>query len=247
MKYALLDKENSKTNSAIFIFLCGWLVLSLVPVIKIFNINTDLQGSRLAYLATVPLSMLICFGLSNAMRRDNKIAYWQLGVSFPNTFSGWRSLLINNIAWMNAGNASQSLVRQLNDLSKKNTANTIIYIVGLPDQINGAYVCRNALDGMTKYPQITEDIHNCFNLNAIDHIFPFGYALQSMTDETSTAPLPQFYVWHPDQLKLEQFRLPKRLLARLEKNWSGENSIIDLCSYIKDKPCINIDFFNYRK
>ena len=209
-------------NRFVFGFLCIWLVLNLVPVVKLFNIGPDLQGSRLAYLATVPLCMLICFGLASVTRQNNKTAYWQIGALTVLLSAAGAGLLINNIAWVKAGAASQALMQQLNEISKTNPANAVIYIVGLPDQIDGAYVCRNAIDGMTKYPQVAKDIHNCFNLGEIDHIFPFGFALNSMTNTISEGSGPKFYIWHAVQQKLEKFNLPNKSSTPLKVSWSGK-------------------------
>ncbi len=224
IKQILADKE----SRPIFIFLCSWLVLSLVPVYKLFNIGTDLQGSRLAYMATVPLAMLICFGLSGTIQNSNskKINYWAMVALSIMVSAAGAGLLMNNCAWIKAEAASQAIMQQLNDLSKTIPTNTVVYIVGLPDEINGAYVCRNALDGMTKYPQINKDVNNCFNLSEIDHIFPFGYALHSMNNVMPGDQLPQFFIWKADQQKLQQLKLLPQSIDFIKIYCTGNKMLI---------------------
>ncbi len=57
-----------KRTIPVFLFSALWLAFALIPVYKIFAISDDLQGSRLAYLATVPLSLLMAFGFTTVVR-----------------------------------------------------------------------------------------------------------------------------------------------------------------------------------
>jgi len=233
-----------RKNLSTFFFLFGWLVLSLVPVYKLFNISYDLQGSRLAYLATVPLCALFCFGYAGCLGSGNRINYWRLTALIILLSAAGAGLLVNNSAWLKAELASQAIVGGLNDLCKTTPKNSVTYIVGLPDQINGAYVCRNALDGMSRYPQISEDIGNCFNLDEINHVFPFGYARQTMAGAYAYKQPCQFLVWDGVQQKLKSFVLPpkqstKLLEIDLEKDISIGNS--EIMVNLRGKPCFDID------
>ncbi len=209
LKCLFLDKLKTKKDAANFVFMVSWLILSLIPVYRLFNISADLQGSRLAYLATAPLCALLCFGFANCTKENDRIHYWTLCALTAMLSIAGAGLLVNNYAWIKAQTASRNILRALDSLAKTKTTETITYIVGLPDQINGAYVCRNALDGMTKYPQISKDIHNCFNLSEINQIFPFGYARQSIIRPASSFQSPQFYLWNNTQQNLQPFHLQK--------------------------------------
>ncbi len=145
--------------------------MSLLPVYKLFNIAPDLQGSRLAYLPSVPLCALLCLGYASGLQVNGKVVYWKLVALALMLSTAGAVLLVNNSAWLRAEETSQMIVRELNNLSGTINKTNKVYIVGLPDQINGAYVCRNALDGMSKRPQIGNDIDYCFNLDEINHVF----------------------------------------------------------------------------
>jgi hypothetical protein len=261
---------NEKTSRLLFLFFCSWFVLCLLPVFKLLNILDDLESNRLVYMATVPLSMLLCFGLSCAVYKNKKIAYWKITALALMLSAAGAGLLVNNSAWVKAESASKAILSQINEISKTTKANTFTYFLDLPDQINGAFVCRNALDGMTKYPQIAKDLIDCFNLSEVDRRFPFPYALQSMI----TPPLGsscQFFIYKPAEEKLEQFNLPILSKPPMDKRWSGEDlknlliipeqttkvsignqgasfllkrkgPAVEIGLNLADEPCFNIDF-----
>ncbi len=235
VKQVFIDKK----NVAVFLFLLGWLILTLVPVYKLFNIAFDLQGSRLAYLATVPLCALFCFGYAGLAQYN----YWRLIPLTILVSVAGAGLLVNNSAWIEAEKISQSVLKQLNVLTKVINADQVVYIVGLPDQINGAYICRNALDGMSKYPQISKDMRYCFNLDEINHVFPFGYARNSMVGGDNIAH-PQFLVWDGKARKLMAFSLSNNrsfqsLNVDTTKDVSieGDQALVNL----RDQSCFDID------
>lgn len=167
--------QRNKDTRPVILFLTMWLVLCLIPVYKIFAIADDLQGSRLAYLSTVPLSGLLACGISTIGKTSLRvIAAVLLGI-----LSG--SLLwINNQPWRQAGMESNALRASLSDVyaSVDNDPQTLL--IGLPDQIHGAYVSRNALWGMLKRPQFSKDVQNCLMINGFDPIQPFGHLKDSL-------------------------------------------------------------------
>ncbi len=234
-----------RKNISTFVFLLCWLVLSLVPVYKLFNIATDLQGSRLAYLPTVPLSALFCFGFASCLEKNGKIQHWKIvALALILSLSG-ALLLVNNSAWLKAETTSQAILNQLNDLCKTINQNDAVYIVGLPDQINGAYVCRNALDGMSKRPQISQDIHYCFNLDEINHVFPFGYARRAMTNIGGDKIASKFYVWNDKEQKLEGFSLPNKIIdlpLNIDMNKDVRKQIdSEIIIDLKNRSCFDLD------
>ncbi len=161
----------------LFLFLSGWLVLSLVPVYKVFAISHDLQGSRLAYVATVPLALL--FALAGVVVSRGLNARIQL-MSRNSLALGFLALCfyvlsINNTAWIDAGNSANSIRAALGKLYQQVPGDPQVLIVGLPDQIHGAYVSRNALEGMTRTPQLHRDVYNAIMVNPFEPMMPFGY------------------------------------------------------------------------
>ena len=156
------------------LFAAGWLVLSLLPVYKLFAIADDLQGSRLAYLATVPLSILFAYGLC-AVRRG-----W-LAVTFCT--ASLAILWLNNEPWRIAGhemNAMRSSLESVYDNVRGNDKQTLL--IGVPDHYKGAYEARNAIWGMTKVPQMRWDIWNCLTLNEFEPVHPFGFLKESLAE-----------------------------------------------------------------
>jgi len=156
-------------------FLFSWLVLSLVPVYKIFAISDDLQGSRLAYLATVPLSAFLALAFVPARFRK----FSDLGcIAFSAlTFFG---LLWNNQAWAEAGKESNAIRAGLEKVYSSLKDDPQVLLVGLPDQLDGAYVLRNAFPGITETPQFSRDVHNCLMINSVEPVLPFGYCKESL-------------------------------------------------------------------
>lgn len=163
-------------------FLLLWLALSLLPVYKIFGIADDLEGSRLAYLATAPLCGLITFALAGWLSESS--GRWR------GLFAGCAtSVLIlcagallwtNNQAWVLAGRESNLIRRQLDNLYHSFTGNPPVLLVGLPDNLHGAYICRNALVGMTSYPQMSRTASDCSMLGAFEPTQPFGFYKESL-------------------------------------------------------------------
>jgi len=161
----------------LFLFLCGWLVLSLVPVYKVFAISHDLQGSRLAYVATVPLSLLFAFAAVVVSRGVNAriqlISRNALAVGFLALC--FYVLSVNNTAWIDAGNEANNIRAALGRLYTKVPGDPQVLFIGLPDQIHGAYVSRNALEGMTRTPQLHRDVYNAVMVNPFEPMMPFGF------------------------------------------------------------------------
>jgi hypothetical protein len=154
------------------LFAAGWLVLSLLPVYKLFAIADDLQGSRLAYLATVPLAVLFAYGLC-AVRRGWLAAFF-CTVSLV-------VLWINNEPWRIAGNemnAMRASLESIYDNVRGDDKQTLL--IGMPDHYKGAYESRNAIWGMTKVPQMRWDIWNCLTLNEFEPVHPFGFLKDSL-------------------------------------------------------------------
>jgi hypothetical protein len=209
---------NSQMQNKV-VFLAVWLALSLIPLFKFFNISDDLQGSRLAYLPSVPLCALLCFGIAfisgtTPARRVLKIALAACLLLLSTAF-----LCINNSAWSAAGRASQTISHCLKDFYQTIPGSTPVFILGLPDTINGAYIARNALDGMTKIPQIDQDATNCFALDNSDRVFPFGIARSSLN---SLHFYPIIMLWSNDRQSFVGLRIPKAP-GSVNLSWANEN------------------------
>ena len=89
-------------------------------------------------------------------------------------------LLTNNQAWTCAGQEANRIRQGLETFYKETPGDPQVMLVGLPDETHGAYVCRNALWGMTKSPQLSRDITNCLMVNQFEPVLPFGFLKHSL-------------------------------------------------------------------
>lgn len=171
------------------LFALGWLVCSLLPVYKLFAIADDLQGSRLAYLATVPLSMLFAYGLCVARR-----------VYLPVLFGALAGVIlyINNMPWREAGLEANAIRASLQEIYSPEAGDPQTLLIGMPDHYKGAYVARNAIWGMTKYPQLRSDIWNCLTLNEFEPVHPFGFLKPSLAQNKQNV---RAFRWDPQSQK----------------------------------------------
>src|SRR5262249_39258021 len=144
---------------------------------KIFAIGDDLEGSRLAYLATAPLCALLTFGCTLAIGNVvvRQMRAFCIAVAAILVLCAASLLWINNQAWFDAGRESNSIRFELNSLYQILKDDPQVLFIGLPDNIHGAYVCRNALYGMTKYPQMSRTARNCLMMGEFEPGLPFGY------------------------------------------------------------------------
>ena len=240
------------------LFMLGWLVLSLVPVYKIFAISDDLQGSRLAYLATAPLAALLAFGMSTvrgAMRRPHesisRVASYesivQAALIVVFSIMCGVALSTNNEPWRQAGLESNAIRSALETIYAGVNNDPQTLIVGLPDQIHGAYVCRNALWGMMKRPQLSKDVQNCLMVNEFEPVQPFGFLKQSLIESRAGV---RIFQWQPELKRFQPIELPTREQPRTEVELHGAGTFSELpvdkrpsqiisCS---DLPCWFVDF-----
>jgi hypothetical protein len=178
---AILNAASQKENRRHLLFLAGWFLLALLPVYKLFNIADDLQGSRLAYLSTVPLCFFLTASLIPCPKLPALSSCSRLLVPVTCLLSAIL-LWTNNLPWQEAGLENNAIRSALCGLYSRIEDDPQVLFLGLPDQIKGAYTCRNSLDGMTKKPQMTRDINNCLMVNAFEPIFPFGYLKDSIAE-----------------------------------------------------------------
>ncbi|MBX9669615.1 MAG: glycosyltransferase family 39 protein [Candidatus Obscuribacterales bacterium] len=172
-----------KKLSRLFVFNLLFLGLCFAPVYKIFTIADDLQGARLAHVATVALSLLLAMAaIVPSTQKLKAAATPALRFALCAFFSSacFAALWTNNQAWATAGRESNSIRQGLSTLYKSIEGDPQVLLLSLPDQIDGAYICRNAVWGMTKAPQLERDAWNCLMLNKYEQIMPFGYLRDSL-------------------------------------------------------------------
>ncbi|MFA6559734.1 MAG: hypothetical protein WCT03_25130, partial [Candidatus Obscuribacterales bacterium] len=104
-------------------------------------------------------------------------------------------LHLNNQAWVDAGVEANSIRAGLSKLYKEVKGDPQILFVGLPDQIHGAYICRNALVGMTRTPQLERDAVNAIMVDKFEPILPFGFMKESLYKDRDKVLV---YRWCPE-------------------------------------------------
>lgn len=161
---------------SVVVFLFAWLLLLFVPIFKLLAVSDDLQGTRLLYLPSVPLAALLCFGFSMLSLNRPAIRALKMILLAAMLAAAGGILYIHNGVWQQAGLQTQAIMRGLNNFYSGFSGDPPVFLVGLPDTIHGAYVMRNAIDGMTKSPQLVRDIKDCHPLDNFDRVFPFGMA-----------------------------------------------------------------------
>jgi hypothetical protein len=185
----ILTQISSKAQRGFFAFLMAWFVLSLVPTYRFFLIDGNLLNSRLAFMATVPLSLILASGFEYFASR----AKWQkAGLLLSGGFVLLASIILhgNNQPWQSAGLEVNRFIAALNAAYKTVPGDPSVQIIGVPLEKDGVYVCLNALPGMTKAPFLMRDVRNCQMVDGRDTLFPVGFMKQQI--EAGTAPARLF-------------------------------------------------------
>jgi hypothetical protein len=207
----------NKASRSLTLLLAVITIASIGPVYKIFAIGDDLEGSRLAYLSTSFMCMLLAFGIFELFRllqfipakvRSRivllSVAAWVI--------SGLVLLYKNNNQWSDAGMECNAIRRQLEHLYDTTRVSDHLLLVGLPDQINGAYVCRNVSPGILEPPQFSRPKRDCLLLSSYDPVFPFGFLKKSLTKAATAADNPagavKIFFWSSKRKNFVPVSLP---------------------------------------
>jgi hypothetical protein len=223
------------------IFTALWLIITLVPVYKIFAIADDLQGSRLAYLSTVPLSILFSYAFAWSKPVSIKHISNLFTVLLGTFFVIMCGILLstNNQAYREAGLMSNTIRQSLANLYKNVDSDPETLLIGLPDHIHGAYVCRNALWGMLKKPQLHKDINNCLAINQFEPIFPFGYLKESIQKNQEKIKL---FFWSNEKSDFIPISLAN-LENKSDKLVSTQNKFQEIIGNTNsNRPTFDLDF-----
>lgn len=190
-------------------------VLTLIPVYKLMSICTDLQSSRLAYLATAPLCCLLALGCCTlALPKFKQSVALCAGISLLGLAAFF--LHNNNVAWKRAGEASNSVQATLKSLMTKGVSSSIMF--GLPDTICGAYVCRNALGSMT------DEKVKVTSLPPLKFQCCPPYTKNAIID----AQPPSLFAWRNEGFELKPILVPAKSITE-PAVFAGENlrSLVD--------------------
>jgi hypothetical protein len=202
-------------------FFVIWTAFCLAPVYKIFAIADDLQGSRLAYLATVPIAA----GLALAFADGGIKKRWLLIVKGVLFVAVWLFAAIilnsNNSPWAQAGKQTNAIRQGLAEFYSQFPGDPQVMLIGLPDEFHGAYVCRNAVTGMTMQPQFIRNINNCLMVNKFEPILPFGFLKESIAKHRDAIKVAR---WNQKTLKFDPVTIPapESVSANSARIWSGK-------------------------
>jgi hypothetical protein len=212
----------TRRQSLPFFFIISWLALSLVPVYKIFAVADDLEGSRLAYLATAPLCALVTLGFADSARgRGAKVLNalsWCVTLTLLAGAAG--VLWNNNQAWRQAGLESNLIRTELDTLYRSIEGDPQVMLTGLPDNVHGAYICRNAIVGMTHQPQMSRTVNNCLMVGQIEPILPFGYLKESIEKNNDKVKI---FRWTNDSHKFIPTAIEQNAGTELYPSWRAQN------------------------
>lgn len=192
----------NRTITRLLLFNLAFLAIAFVPVYKIFTITDDLQGNRLAHLATVALSLLIAMCFVPMRRRFFPV--WQSTLAATFSILCFAVLWTNNQAWANAGREANAIREGLAKLYAQVEGDPQVLLVGLPDNIDGAYVMRNAMQGMTRTPQMHRDAFHAIMLNQFEQTMPIGFLKESIRQADDKA---RIFWWNAQSKEFEEVKL----------------------------------------
>lgn len=218
----------NRNLTKLLLFNFAFLAIAFVPVYKVFNISDDLQGNRLAHVATIALSLLIalCFAPVRRDRANKMIPIWQVTLATTFCICCFAVLWTNNQAWATAGREANAIRAGLDKLYSQIAGDPQVLLVGLPDNIDGAYIMRNALQGMTRTPQMHRDTYHATMLNQYEQTIPIGFMKESIREAGDGAKI---FWWNPTTKLFDE--------VKLGASNSGNSNVekLDLKSTITDQ------------
>jgi len=220
----VLTQISSKPQRGYLAFLAGWFLLSLLPTYRFFLIDGNLLNSRLAFMATVPLSLALASGFGYFASRAN----WQkAGVLLSAGFVLLASVILhgNNQPWQSAGLEVNKFIAALNTTYKKIAGDPSVQIIGVPLEKDGVYVCLNALPGMTKAPFLMRDVMNCGMVDGRDTLFPVGFMKQQI--EAGTSPT-RLFRWVTDTGQLQEVVASRFISPEVEMLYPSKENPVQL-------------------
>lgn len=213
----------------------GWFVLSLLPVLQVFNITDTLQCSRFAYAATAPLCFLLAVLLVplHSQPRSASLVTASLTASGTAGRSGLRlsglwwsvSILLsisvlsvyvgmtlrNNLPWSRAANQVKSFRKQIESHSALLPQGRKLLVLNVPDRIQGAHMIYNgAMLGVLASPPLTKPSVN----EKVLSFEPINYGDSNLVDpdrvRAELSRADALYWWDMPSLKLIRLPLNKQ-------------------------------------
>ncbi len=172
---ALLDRALKRKQKLIF-FALAFLLVTLLPNFQVWGMSQSMSGSRIAYLPSIPLTLILVMSvylvtpvtdkfqsLAKLLKVLGMVVLVGLAITFTLISRG------NNLAWLNSSDAIKQIKADVEDELTRLPAGQKIILLNLPSRVDGAFTftTRTMLGGLFLPP-----------LNAADYrarIIPFDY------------------------------------------------------------------------
>jgi hypothetical protein len=147
-----IGRDENRSRAAVFLLLL--MAACLLPVYKVFNVSGGLESSRYAYLATAPLCALLTlwFGQGTSPKESpfyRNATYASYAFAAGLLLCSFALLRINLDPWAQAGREANALKAGIASIEERSKDNLPLLLMQIPDNYKGAYICRNALIGMS--------------------------------------------------------------------------------------------------
>ena len=125
-----------------------WIGITLIPVLNVLPVGRDLQNSRLLYLPAVGFCISVVLFVDNIiysiLRSYRRFAFSASIAIFAVCYMV--VLFVQIRPWVVASHASESITHDIHALIRQPRHASILHVVDLPDNYQGAYMTRNGFD-----------------------------------------------------------------------------------------------------
>ena len=184
------------------LFILSWWAISLLPVFKLFILTDSLQGTRMAYMCSVPLSIGLTFGIAVLARSPVNRSLAMLWIS-GFLVTAFLLLAKYNEPWAQSGSEIRTIVTALNRFYKSHPDDHSVHFVGIPQQIQGAFAGPSGSTLLEK-PQLFKDVRFGKIVNSADRLMPFGFLRRSIEATETTS---EVYRWDNYKEDFTRFRV----------------------------------------
>lgn len=132
---------------ALFVFLAGWAVTTLLPIYKLWGIGLNLEGARFIFFFSMPLATMLaaCLfqsepGESDRLDRSVMALSSAVALSFALIF-GYLAVK-TNLIWVNAGKEVRAAAQSAISILSENKPNPAIFL-GIPKEWKGTHMILN--------------------------------------------------------------------------------------------------------
>lgn len=165
MASALLDSQ-LKRKQKVILFAFAFLLITLIPNFQVWGMSQSMSGSRIAYLPSIPLSLLIVCsiylikpkyaGATVALKLFGIFVLAGLVITLAAISHG------NNVAWLNSSQAIKTLKADVEEELSKMPAAQKLVLLNCPSRVDGAFTftTRTMLGGLFQPPLTAVDLRS---------------------------------------------------------------------------------------